>query len=463
MSDMYGSGQDLTDPTSGWLAGLLNRWGVDVGARARGLVTGQLPGTPAPIAPVAPPATPPLPPLQVPQVGGLPQGTVTQRRVPVQPQTFDFPVQPPPPPPMNIPSFPTLKPEEGGFDPTRARELLSQADPRNVFDPSLARKYLSEAEPRAPGTENAMVDVLGGLARGAAGVDPTRPGSFAAALAGAGAGGAEARGAATRRELEREQQYEQQRGGFKRAQAEQELGISREAQAEQRATEARRIQQAQIELQISEYEDRIRSAKSSVANEQAVQAWKGGIESAKLLQDDAYKRRDMSAPQVHISGNTASYYDPGTGKVGSYDVRGEIEKYATAIQNAKAIGGPGGESLAAARQVQMLAGDTSLEPHFKIQKMKDIAMAEIMEGNHAPAVFGTKAYNEAIKYAQKQMEPYVGASVSKPEWYRAQMNSLIAARLRENMQGSDKWVYDAAPYSIAAGSMTGSRALNTGE
>jgi|SRR5215469_301872 len=399
MSDPYGFqdpygqlGQtpDIRSPIAKWLTDALGTPAMQ-----------PYPPFPKPPGPVTPPPTgPQIPqtPAGVPQIGPA-QPPVTQRRVPGEEHELQFPARTGIPEPLNLPT--------GG--------------PPSSFDPEQARQMLAGAAPTPPTEGSPWADVLGGLARGAGSVDATKPGSFAAALAAAGAGGMAGRAAFQEREQGRQDLYERQRQQFQ-------------------------LERARQEMQIAE-----------IAQSHSDRAWQLGIEAQKLNQEDAYRRQGLTAPVVNVANGVASSYDPISGKAKYMDIRGEVEKYG---KLGDFVGTPGTPQADYLNMDQI--SKSNMSPEMKVAAAKTYVMTAAVTSGYGPALFG-KNYEAATKFADKQLEKFATEAATHAIDYIKERNKFIIAFLMEHETANDGWIHDYAGMgNIAAKSMYGSPVLNVG-
>ena len=153
----------------------------------------------SPVRPTGPAEGPPAPrgPFSAPGAGGFPLVNTRPMMSPMNPTTLDLGKR------QDFPEVPQMG----------APPQLSRA---GGADFSRARKFAEEGRPGPSDLSSTNVsNVLGGLARGAASVSATEAGSFAKALAAAGAGGEEGRGRAL--EEGRKQEGEARRYALERS------------------------------------------------------------------------------------------------------------------------------------------------------------------------------------------------------------------------------------------------------
>src|SRR5215471_1857120 len=221
---------------------------------------GLVGGSPTPSVP-SPPGAPQRPGgITVPSIG-LPPGINTRPQTgPTGPTSLTLPGMPlPSPPQMDLSKVPQMGPMTG-------------------IDYSQARKFMEAGAPKAPDMSSSLdantAAVLGGLARGAASVSATEPGSFAKALAAAGAGGSEGRRGEIEKGISRQDEYERERSRYNLAR-----GTS--------------------EMQMAQHQAEIRNAQRQVDFQNAKSLWDADFQNRNLMYENQLKQYGLSRPQVH--------------------------------------------------------------------------------------------------------------------------------------------------------------------
>lgn len=350
------------------------------------------PTTAAPTAPTTPPsfgAGGPMPQLpQVPTkvgagglIGGGGPGT-----------SLDLGTMPPMPnaPQVSIPEAQTVP----GYDFTEYKKLLDKIG--------------------VSSGEN-VANVFGGLAKGAGSVDATKPGSFAAALAAAGAGGME---------------------GFRAtAQADRDVAMKKAA-----------AELTMLQLQHGASKDNAELAQKAAElrlNAEHVNA------NFNFLRDQEMYKNGIPQIQHDANGLTVRSIDPNTGKITAqyYNTKTFSEQLEKLKELAGILGPQGAEGI----KIQLLAKQYQGQPDVLRGELTKEAMRSVLDSNAGAAVFG-QSYELAAKMAAKALQaqnPTLMAT--KPEVYKQELDKSIGAILMNDYKfNSYGWLKDAAKHSLAA-------------
>lgn len=278
----------------------------------------------------------------------------------------------------------------------------SQAQvPRTDFGP--IRAMLDKAGYITPG-EN-MANVLAGLAGGAGSVAANQPGSFAAALAAAGAGGERAFA-----------------GGLKSGRE----AIGQRAAAELPLLAAERAENkdyTSIEFQnaTNKYNTVVQNLNNDYTGRKQEFAW---------LQPDI----KFDANGMHVT-----RYDPQTGEyvIQNVPLRDKMQQYEQLSSMAKALGID--HPYIRMKVGQMLLDD--MPEDLRAGFVKNLAVQDVVSSGAAGAVF-KEAWTQALKQAEKQIDPSLKA---KPDVYDAKRNEIATALILNNPSiNNPLWLEDAA-------------------
>lgn len=298
-------------------------------------------------------------------------------------------------PPGRAPIQPDAKAMELplGFDPTVSPVTLPAPPQMGLpggVNTSGIKKFLEEARPQS--SEN-LAAVLGGLARGAGSVDATKPGSFAAALAAAGAGGME---------------------GFRESAKDTRSYLERRAAGE---LEMQKIA-AQHSLQ-----------KTQIEYNNAHAMYETNVKNLLAVQEAQMKNREMQMPKVQHDANgiTISRVNPQTQTVNVdfTPTKTILDKADNLVNYNKALGMPG--PAAEAQAVQWIQSSAK-DPLVANELMRREAATRTIQNGAGQAVFGD-AYTAASKKAQAILQQENPTLVTKPDEYQLELNKRIAAVL----------------------------------
>jgi len=366
-------------------------------------------GTPTPVVPPTPP-TPPqnYPPLVPPQPREI-VPPIARRGGAGTDVELKLPGLPPMPGPRQVPEPPPAAAELGGGDYSKAREFLKQA------------------EPKRPDTDSTYIgDILGGLAKGAAGVDPTKPGSFAAALAAAGAGGEAGRSASMQRDEERQDRYQREVTAHRTAQAGQEMSIARQ-------------------------EADLAARRQEVAQHHLDQVWHSQLEQGKANSENERWQWEQRKPVLQHDANGVYSLDPVSGEFRYHSTKPASEAFQSMAATLKALGMPA--PMIDAVGLNMYMGDKPGEPPMsaeaKVEAAKRfLADRALSDPGMARAIFG-KQYEMAEKkvLAQFKDRPDLQVLLGKdPASYQKIINDNVKAMLLTELlkPGNIGWVYDLA-------------------
>lgn len=270
-------------------------------------------------------------------------------------------------------------------------------------DFTAVRQMLDKAGYITPG-EN-MANVLAGLARGAGSVASNSPGSFAAALAAAGAGGEGAFGA-----------------GLKEGR--QAIGARAAAEIPLLGTER---EQAKDYTQV-EYQNATNKYNTAVTN---------------LNNDFTGRKQEFSFLQPDIkydaNGMHVVRYNKDTGQYEATNVplRDKLQQYESLSAMAKSLG-------VDSPYVRMKVGQMMLDDmpeDMRPAAVKQLAVQDVIAANAGGAVF-KEAWTAALKKAEKQIPPEMR---SKPPEYEAERQAIAKSIiLNDPSINNPSWLVDAA-------------------
>jgi hypothetical protein len=314
-------------------------------------------------------------------------------------------------------------PEIPKFEPMDLSKLPRMADATGV-DYSRARSALAAGAPSAPRADSGAYTsaILGGLARGAGGVSATEPGSFAKALALAGAGGEEGRHG----ELQR---YETRQDQFAREQ------------------QAYRIHQATMEMQMAQHAADVKNAQRQVDFQNAKFMWDADFKNRELAYESNLKAYGLQAPKFHAAADgivIQSTNPDGTAKIDFMNTRPHFEHLEALGKFQKGLNiDPTMLQLEALKQM-------NLPPPIEKSYVHQLAINHMVETNQGGAVFGEE-YNKAAKAVDARMQgtEWKMLQTTKPADYIAKRNEFISQELynRFRASGNDAWLKQLAKAS----------------
>ncbi len=270
-------------------------------------------------------------------------------------------------------------------------------------DFSGVRAMLDKAGYVTPG-EN-MANVLAGLARGAGSVASNSPGSFAAALAAAGAGGEGAFGA-----------------GLKEGR--QAIGARAAAEIPLLGTEH---EQAKDYTQVA-YQNA--TAKYNTVLQNLNNDFTGRKQEFSFLQPDIkYDANGMHV--VRYNKDTGQY------EATNIPLRDKLQQYESTAAIIKSLGAdhPWSRIVAGQNYIDALPED------LKGAGMKELAVQDVIAMNAGGSVF-KEAWTAALKKAEKQIPPEMR---SKPAEYEAERNAIAASIIKNDPSiNNPAWLADAA-------------------
>lgn len=314
-----------------------------------------------------------------------------------------------PPPPM-LPAPPQMA-APGGVDASGFRKFSDMAMPGSI-DQGAYDKI---------GTSG----VFGGIAAGAGSVDATEAGSFARALAMAGAGGSKAFAQEAGKRQSSVEQRERDKSSWAEGRARGELDVaSRNAAASNLAKEvafrnAQAIYDTNVKNQQMQYEQSLKETKLKMPEYEKTP---GGFAIRTIGPDG-----NMTVRQVNTQPLTQSFekLDTVTKALGGDDVQSDMLKV---------------------RLVSEAAGAGQLDPGTATQMLKQQVVDNLVRRNQAATVFG-KDYPQLVKQIEAGLPQTVKASLmAKPEEYVAYLNKAISAQMFNMIlkRGSDDWLAAAA-------------------
>ena len=329
--------------------------------------TGEYAGGPAggPAPSIAPPSVPSVPaqPGQPNRPGGIPvipKSTMTPAAGPLS---------------MTVQGMPL--PEAQGYN----MSLLPQMAPASGVDYSVARKFLDQGMPSAPdmkGSSDANVAaVLGGLARGAAGVDATRPGSFAAALAAAGAGGEEGRRGEIEKAISRQDLFDREKAKYM-------------------------IERGHAEMQMAQHQADVRNAQRQVDFQNAKLRFDADFANRNAAYENQLKAYGLSVPKIHSTADGAlvESTDPNTGqtKIDFMGTKPHYEKIDAAVKPLEALGLP-----TTSIWLDALKG-LNLSPPEELHEIRLKAISDVLKYGQGGSTFNKKLYSDAVRQVDAEMK-----------------------------------------------------------
>lgn len=408
---------------------------------------------PKPVTPPAPVQMPPPVSIPTPRVAGAGSGGNTTIQLPPLPPRPPVPLASNPPAPSTIPM--------PNFEGTRVPIPDVFGQHVGMPDYSRARSAMEAGRPTAPNLSQessaATANILGGLARGAGSVSATEPGSFARALAMAGASGSEARGKGIESGMNREQEYERERTRFQESMAGQErteadsAQRAREFNAEQdlRTAEARqRAQEFNALRAMTEEQERqrVREAQAKVNDQYGMNIWKNNFENENRLYEDALKERGEKMPKIEKTANGFGVYDPNSGQMNIYDTRTRMEKLEPVYQYLKGLNP--GDTGADLRVMQAVSQMQDLPPNVKMAFLKEWTIRQAAATNQLPAIFGHQ-WGDIVKQITDEFSKDQNMkimSTTHPQDFQKLVQQQAVGRLMTQLlqSGDDQWLYDMA-------------------
>lgn len=349
----------------------------------------------------------------------------------------------------------------GGINSAPIEALLAQ---RTNVDP--IRAALAQMKPDA---SSHMANVLGGLSSGAGGVSAIEPGSFAKALAMAGAGGMgglaksgqEFRDYATKNAsgefdiaklLAGERQHE--------ATGRIDLEKAKSTDIAHRAGGLINIGQLQSGERgqnitgtgkVADIEAADKTQQAEIAYKNAAATYETGVknELTKFQQQTETRGALMPKIQHDANGITIQRVDPDTGQL-----KVQFHPTKTILDNAEkmkpmleALGLPGAGAEAEEAKFVM---NSFPDPVLKQEALKNLAVRRTIANGAGGSVFGPM-YETAVKAATKQLQAENPTLVAKPEVYQQEINSRIASIIMSDPRIHNlAWTKYAAPHSVAA-------------
>lgn len=358
----------------------------NLNAAAKSYGGGGAPSTAAPPSPQ--PTMGPTPPMPV-----LPRPGLTTHSIPNSGMTLDLGTMPqmPAPPQIQAPGVPSIP----GYDFTEYKKLLDKAG--------------------VSSSEN-MANVLGGLAGGAAQVSATEPGSFAKALASAGAGGMQ---------------------GFK---------------ATQQASREDAQRRAAAELQMLSLQHGASKDAAELAYKGAELRYKADVQNKLLAYEQGMKKFELGMPQIQHDANgvTIRQIDPNTGQISAsyHPTKTVLDKVESMGNLIKAFGKD--SSVGQATEMQMLMDTYKGNPQLAQGALVQLALKQVLSAGGGQSVFGT-TYEKVAKDAAKQLNLENPGLQAKPEDFQRELQNRVgAALLSDPRVNSLGWLREGSAHSVAA-------------
>lgn len=400
----------------------------------------------------APPtAAPAAGPVAAPQMGpmtappGVPQVGTRTAMVPGAGgggQQFDLGTMPQLP---AAPKFPMPQTPQLGPAPQVNAPQINASIPG--YDFTEYKKLLDKAG--VGGSENAA-NVLGGLARGAASVNATEPGSFAKALAASGSGASEGYSkslALGREDAQRRAAAELQMQSLQHGAAKDQADLAyKSAELNYHASVQNALLSQNRELKQAELGQQTELKKAELGTREAETGYQAGL-----------KTTEMQMPRVQHDANgvTIQQVDPATNKItatyhNTKTFLDHAEKMKDVIQAVT-----GNSPVAEATEANMLINSYKGQPQLAQAALTQLAVRRTIANGAGQAVFGT-AYELAAKAAKKQLDLENPGLQAKPDEYQKELNNRVVSTLlndpKINQYG---WLHDAANHSVAARILSG--------
>jgi hypothetical protein len=309
----------------------------------------------------------------------------------------------------------------GGGDYSGVRALADKAKPGPVDQANLDKAHWG--------------DVLGGLASGAGSVPATEAGSFARALAMAGAGGSKGSRDSAVRGFEANSSKDKENQAFYTHRADLEKGIVHaQAQAAQQA--------------------------SQVAFQNAKLVWDTNIHNQNTQYEYNSKKLQLEQPQIKQDANGVSItqMDPKTRQwnmryVPTKPIFESLDKMKPVFEGL----GVGNEAAKAAN-IEFLGKQYANDPLGGREVMKRLAVQDLVSTGAGSAVFG-QAFQKAATAAKTELDAQMPGLMAKPAEYASELNSRISAKILSMPEvGSNlSWAIRGVAHSPYARVLAGSK------
>jgi len=309
----------------------------------------------------------------------------------------------------------TPKPPQHGAPPEQV--------PGAPADYSLAREYMDKAKPKPLDQDRLdqmlATGVFSKAAAGAAAVDPTRPGSFALALGGAGAGAAGGANEGQRFSFEAQQKKEAEERAYYSGRSTQELGIAGQQQ------------------DYGKYA-------SDVAHKNATNAYNVATNNLNEMYKWQVGERAATMPKISFYGGNISvqYLDPATNSIKIHQVpksmmdqAADIEKMAGALSKLPTTH-PQAQALTAYMISQMSRNDPTGFSAMALMRQQVI--------KHALATGGIGAFKidpKELAVYKKQVEDQTKGLDNKPEERYAAQQEMLVGLISNRMSNNEaQWL-----------------------
>lgn len=344
-----------------------------------------------------------------PNLGGKPTGP--EAEVPAGPTRF--------PNTRSVSSaFPGIELNQPGLPTPPLMDAPPQMGGTPGLDFTGMNKWLDQGNPAS----SHMNAVLGGFARGAAGVSPAAPGAFAQTLAAAGAGGAAGYGSSA----DAMNRYAMTRAGTD-------------------------LQQQQLRLEHAKEQNRI-------AFENAKLVYDTNVKNKLIQYEHETKKAELAMPKVQANANGIIVQQPdasGKVSVNFYPTKSNQEHLEGLKATAQVLGLPG--PFSEALELKTISEMYPNNPVLAQTELRRAAVNRVIQNGAGAAVFGP-AYETAAKKAGQIIQQMNPTLTSKPELYQQEIQRIIAGQLiSQPWIHEDKWLALAAPHSMIARAMMGTK------
>lgn len=348
------------------------------------------------------------------------------------------------------------KPEWG-----REEAAMEEGRPRGAITPdfSRARSLYEEGRPKPVNvgdyTSLNLANVLGGLARGAGSVRADQPGSFASALAAAGAGGMQGLGETSKEILGAKDRYEGRREEYALKGAGMEEGMSRAVaeaqQAAQRAiTEFAGKRAGMIHGEITG-DQAIDQANTLVAHQNAVDMWKNNVTNQQAQYEAQVKEAGLRIPQPHFDANGIAVhrFNPATNsfEVNYHSTKTLLDR-ATDLANLCKAGPQANQATCDVASFGYVMNAFKDHPEALYPVMQHQAMRDVLRNGQGRVIFGQNyidAYNHA---SQRIRADHTLMENKRPEDVEKMIQDEVASTLLNDLatKGETGWIRKAAAF-----------------
>jgi len=313
-----------------------------------------------------------------------------------------------------------------------------EAPPQMATTPNMdlgaVRGFLDQGKPTGPDVSrldsSKMAAILGGMARGAGGVDATQPGSFAKALAMWGGGGAEGMRSGIDQRLAADEKHNTAMSAYYQNRANQELQLQKMA-----ADQAHNANLVGFENAKLKYA-------TDVKNQEAIykyQLEQHGLQMPKVSQNS--------------QGVLIQQQDPTTGKttVNFTDLTPTMQKLEKLDSVLKAMNIPGGEPI----KLNYILQETQ-DPNVRDAMLRREAVREVFRNGAGMQVFGD-VYKNAVEGAKRAISRENPSLISDTKAFQAAVSDRIMAEIMPKVHLNNDWIGRAAAHSYIASVISGAQ------